>query len=131
MSVFRRLMEASNCVIVSPDYRLSLEVPYPAGLEDCYDALLWMKEHAKELGIRENQIATGGDSSGASFAVSLTMMARVKSMKKITICGDIDSSELGFTSMHDHTFVDLHVAGEFMQNMFPDVTREMVEFKPE
>lgn len=76
MSVFRRLMEASNCVIVSPDYRLSLEAPYPAGVEDCYDALLWMKEHAKELGIRENQIAVGGDSSGASFAVSLCMMAR-------------------------------------------------------
>lgn len=76
MSVFRRLIEADNCVIVSPDYRLSLEAPYPAGVEDCYDALLWMKEHAKELGIRENQIAVGGDSSGASFTVSLCMMAR-------------------------------------------------------
>lgn len=45
--------------------------------------------------------------------------------------GDITPSALGFTSMHDHTFVDLRVAGEFMQNMFPDVTKEMVEFKPE
>jgi acetyl esterase/lipase len=76
MSVFRRLMEAGNCVIVSPDYRLSLEAPYPAGLEDCYEALLWTKTNAKELGIRENQIAVGGDSTGASFTVSLVMMAR-------------------------------------------------------
>jgi acetyl esterase/lipase len=76
MSVFRRLMEAANCVIVSPDYRLSLEAPYPAGVDDCYEALLWMKANMKELGIRENQIAVGGDSSGASFAVSLAMTAR-------------------------------------------------------
>jgi acetyl esterase/lipase len=76
MSVFRRLMNAHPCVIVSPDYRLSLEAPYPAGVDDCYDALLWVKEHAKELGIREDQIVVGGDSSGASFAVTITMMAR-------------------------------------------------------
>jgi len=76
MNVFRRLMEASPCVIVSPDYRLSPEAPYPAGVDDCYDALLWMKENAKKLCIRDDQLAVGGDSSGANFAVSLCLMAR-------------------------------------------------------
>lgn len=53
-------------------------------------------------------------------------------MKKIrTVCGDISPDELGFTSMHDHTFLNLEVAGGFMESMFPGVTQEMVEFKPE
>lgn len=48
-----------------------------------------------------------------------------------TVCGDIAPEQLGFTSMHDHTFVDLRVTGKYMEAMFPQVTREMVEFKPE
>lgn len=53
-------------------------------------------------------------------------------MKKIrTVRGDISPEELGLTSMHDHTFVDLSVAGQFMKNMFPGVTDEMVAFTPE
>lgn len=76
MAVMERLQDARDCVIVSPDYRLSLEAAYPAGVEDCYDALVWMKDHAEELGIRHDQIAVGGDSSGAGFAVALCMMAR-------------------------------------------------------
>ena len=42
-----------GAVLVSPDYRLSRKHPYPAGLEDCYAALLYLRDHAKELGIRE------------------------------------------------------------------------------
>lgn len=53
-------------------------------------------------------------------------------MKKIrTVQGDIAPEELGLTSMHDHTFLDLSVAGQFMKNMFPGVTDEMVAFVPE
>lgn len=53
-------------------------------------------------------------------------------MAKITtVRGDISPEELGFTSLHDHTFIDLHVAGEHMQSMFPDVTQEMLAFRPE
>lgn len=54
------------------------------------------------------------------------------SSKKITtVCGDIAPEQLGFTSMHDHTFPDMHVTGAFMEAMFPDVTQEMVAFRPE
>ena len=49
------LINATNCVIISPDYTLSVDAPYPAALHDCYAALLWMKKNAKKLGIREDQ----------------------------------------------------------------------------
>jgi acetyl esterase/lipase len=74
----RRFIEESNCVVVAPDYRLSIEAPYPAALEDSYEALLWMKNHAKELGISDNQLMVGGDSAGGGLTAALTLYARDK-----------------------------------------------------
>ncbi|MBQ2157128.1 MAG: alpha/beta hydrolase, partial [Oscillospiraceae bacterium] len=45
------LLETSGCVVVSPDYRRSGQAPYPAALEDCYAALVYMSEHGASLGI--------------------------------------------------------------------------------
>jgi len=74
----KRFIEVSNCVVIAPDYRLSVEAPYPAALEDSYEALLWMKRHAKELGIRDNQLMVGGDSAGGGLTAALTLYARDK-----------------------------------------------------
>lgn len=76
LPIARRLIANSNAVVVMPDYRLSLQAPYPAGLHDCYDALLWTKEHASELGIRSDQLFVAGDSSGGNMAVACCLMAR-------------------------------------------------------
>ncbi len=63
-------------VLVAPDYRLSRHHPYPAGLHDCYAALLWLKEHAEELNVRSDQIMIGGESAGGGMTVALCMLAR-------------------------------------------------------
>ena len=65
-----------GAVLISPDYRLSRKHPYPAGLEDCYAALLYLRDHAKELGIREDQIMVGGESAGGGLAAALCMLAK-------------------------------------------------------
>ncbi|WP_083511884.1 alpha/beta hydrolase [Alicyclobacillus acidiphilus] len=75
-ATYKRLIAQSNCIIIAPDYRLSIEAPYPAALEDCYDALLWMKGHAKELGIRDDQLMVGGESAGGGLTAALTLYAR-------------------------------------------------------
>ena len=72
----KRLIEASNCVVIAPDYRLSVEAPYPAALEDGYTALLWMRDHAEELGIRDDQLIVGGDSAGSGLTAALSLYAR-------------------------------------------------------
>ncbi len=74
----RRCIDAGVRLVVSPDYTLSVDAPYPAALEDCYAALVWMKEHGKEYGMRENQIMVGGDSAGGGLAAALTLYARDK-----------------------------------------------------
>jgi len=75
----------SGCVVVAPDYRLSLDAPYPAALQDCHEALVWMKEHAAELGVRDDQLMVGGESAGGGLAIALTLYER-----------DIDGVKIAF-----------------------------------
>ena len=65
-----------GAVLVAPDYRLSKKHPYPAALHDCWAALLYLKEHAEELGVRPDQLMVGGESAGGGMAAALCMLAR-------------------------------------------------------
>ena len=76
LGFIRGFTGAANCVVVSPDYRLSPRAPYPAALNDCYQALLWMKRNAAALGIRPDQLFIGGDSAGGGLAVAVALLAR-------------------------------------------------------
>ena len=70
------LVKYYGAVVLSPGYRMAFQAPYPAAAEDCYAALLYMKEHAKQLGIRTDQIMVGGESAGGGLCVAVCMMAR-------------------------------------------------------
>jgi acetyl esterase/lipase len=70
------LVRECGAVVVSPAYRLSVRNPYPAALEDSYLALKYMNEHAKELGIRDNQLMVGGESAGGGLTAALCLYAR-------------------------------------------------------
>ncbi|MFV0479295.1 MAG: alpha/beta hydrolase [Anaerorhabdus sp.] len=72
------LVLETNCVVVAPDYRLSTSAPYPAALEDCYSALLWMKNNAQSLGINPNQLFAAGDSAGGGLTAAISIYARDK-----------------------------------------------------
>ena len=64
--------------VVMPAYTLATRAPYPAALEDCYLALKWMKEHARELGINSRQLFVGGDSAGGGLTAAVCLYARDK-----------------------------------------------------
>ena len=70
------LVEQFGAVVVSPDYRLSVQARYPAALHDCYAALLWLRDHASELDINPAQLLVGGESAGGGLTASLCMLAR-------------------------------------------------------
>ena len=60
VSCGKMLAERYGAVVVSPEYRLAREAPYPAALEDCYAALVWMYEHADEGDLRRRYVSTPG-----------------------------------------------------------------------
>ncbi|MDO8391603.1 MAG: alpha/beta hydrolase [Actinomycetota bacterium] len=75
--VCRRLANGSGHAVLSVDYRLAPEYPFPAGLEDALAATRWAYANATSLGCRADLLAVGGDSAGGNLAAVVAQLAPV------------------------------------------------------
>jgi len=72
----KAVSDQADCVVISVDYHLAPEHPFPEGLEDCYLAIKWAVKNKSKLNIDENKIIVSGDSAGGNFSAVLTFMAK-------------------------------------------------------
>lgn len=75
--------DRANVAVLAVDFRLPPEHPYPTPVEDCYAGLVWLAEHADELGVDLNRIGVVGDSGGGGLAAGVALMARDRDGPKI------------------------------------------------
>lgn len=72
----RAMAAELGCVLVSVDYRLAPETPFPGAIEDCYAVLRWLHANAEAVGVDSRRLAVGGGSAGGGLAAALALLAR-------------------------------------------------------
>ncbi|TLY92049.1 MAG: alpha/beta hydrolase [Gammaproteobacteria bacterium] len=136
-AICRSLTNASACRLISVDYRLAPEHPFPTALADGYAALAWVAAHPRELGIDADRIVLGGDSAGATLAAVVCQMAatagRPRLAAQLLICPIMDAcavtdSRRAFAEGHllDQATLDHDLA----HYLAPDVDRTDARVSP-
>ncbi|CAE6458817.1 unnamed protein product [Rhizoctonia solani] len=80
ISFFSRACVEAKCVVVSVDYRLAPEHPYPTAINDCWEALQWVRAAGKvELGVDISHVAVAGVSAGVTLSAVIAQRASLAS----------------------------------------------------
>ena len=76
----RKMANDVECVVISIDYRLAPETPFPGAIDDCFVATEWIFDNGVDIGIDMTRIAVGGDSAGGNLAACVAIRARDKNI---------------------------------------------------
>jgi acetyl esterase len=101
----RRIAARSSALVVSVDYRLAPEHPFPAPHDDCWAATSWLSEHGSTWGGDQNRLAVCGDSAGGNLAAGVAIRARDEGLAlalQALIYPCIDDRQAGYPSMNDN-----------------------------
>ncbi len=89
--VCRRLAMLSGQAVLSVDYRMAPEFPFPAPLEDCIAAVKWARDNAASLGCDANRMVVCGDSAGGNLATLVAQHSGVKLKMQLLVYPAVDA----------------------------------------
>ncbi len=102
------LAAGAQCSVVSVDYRLAPEAPFPAALDDAWAVTQWVAIHAASFSGDPTRLAVAGDSAGGNLAVVVSMLARDQGFPKLIhqtlICPWVDLSSAAESTDSFHCF---------------------------
>lgn len=123
----RRIADAAGVAVVSVDYRLAPEHPWPAAPDDCETAALWVLEEAEER-FGTSRLSIGGGSAGANLAMTTLLRLRDKGLAEQFVAAvlhygafDLSGQTPGGRLYADEPFLDLYV-GEVEDRTDPDIS---------
>ena len=117
----RFICKHAGCVVLSIDYRMAPEHPFPAAVDDCFAAVSWAAAHATELGVGGKQLLVGGDSAGGNLAAAVSQMAHQKGAPLIT-------GQVLFYAVMDGAHLDTQSYKSFGDATYGLPTTDMVWF---
>ena len=132
-NVCRSLANRSGHAVLSVDYRLAPEYPFPAALDDCVIATKWAHAHAEELDCDASRLAIGGDSAGGNLAAVVGQLDVVPLrfqllVYPVTDCRRATASyvenETGYLLTADSMkwFIDHYLSGSEGSDVYPRVS---------
>lgn len=114
----RALAQNSGHAVLSIDYRLAPEHPFPAPLEDCVNATRWAHDNAASLGCRADRIAVGGDSAGGNLAAVVAQLGVVPLVHQLLIypVTDLTRSHASYEDNATGYFLTKNAMGWFIDH---------------
>jgi acetyl esterase len=119
------LASRSSCVVVSVDYRLAPEHPFPAALDDAWTVVEWLRENAEKIGGLPGALAIGGDSAGGNISAVIARRARDASVELglqllvYPVC-DADLTTQSYTQCADGYWLTRDAMRWFWEQYLPD-----------
>jgi acetyl esterase len=134
-SLCRQLALRSGAAVLSLDYRLAPEHPFPAAWDDAWSALRWLFANARRWGLDPDKIAVGGDSAGGTLAAATALRARDEglplALQLLITPGTSDRSDTGSRRLFGQGFlIDSATVTWFFDHAVPKAHRHDPRFAP-
>lgn len=129
-TVCRNLCRTAGCLVVSVDYRLAPEHPYPAAIDDAFAATCWLAENAEALG-GNGRLAVSGESAGGNLAAAVCLRARDEGGPSIDFqllfypVTDADFSRPSYEENRSGYLLETATMAWFWNHYAPDTSRRV------